>query len=194
MGGLDHFQQESKTLHHQRVTFILLAGIAVLLLFGLLDSFVAPAFSAELLRYRLMAAGLCGLLLLANFFDRSHRWPVLIGFAGYLTVGVAIVLTIYTQGVVPSPFYVGLIVAMTIYSTLAPLSVIQTLASGFVLVGLYGLALVGMAPLDPSQRLDLFSHLFFMICFIFILAEIPERQSGKFIDCMIAKPLPPPQQ
>jgi len=170
MGDLDHFQQESRHLLHQRVTVILLAGIAVLLLFALLDYIVAPAFFAELLRYRLIAAGSCGLLLLANHFDRSHRWPGLIGFSGYLIVGVVIVLTIYRQGVVTTPYYVGLIVAMTIYSSLAPLSVFQTLASGFALVSLYGLAIAFMPPIEPGQRLELFSHLFFMICFIFIAA------------------------
>ena len=32
------------------------------------------------------------------------------------------------------------------------------------------------------------------ICFIFIRPETAERQSGKFVDCVMAKPLPPPQQ
>ncbi len=170
MGGLDHFQQESRYLHHQRVIVILLAGIAVLLLFILLDSIVAPTFFAEFLGYRLMAAGVCSLLLLANYFDQSYRWPGFIGFTGYLTVGITIVLTIYRQDVVTTPHYVGLIVALTIYSTLAPLTVIQTLASGFVLISLYGLVIVFMSPPDPSRQLDLFSHLFFMICFVFIAA------------------------
>jgi len=170
MGGIDHFQQESRYLHHQRVIVILLAGIAVLLLFILLDSIVAPTFFAEFLGYRVLAAGVCSLLLLANYFDRSYRWPGLIGFSGYLAVGITIVLTIYRQDVATTPYYVGLIVAMTIYSTLAPLTVIQTLASGFVLISLYRLVIVFMSPADPSQQLDLFSHLFFMICFVFIAA------------------------
>ena len=170
MGGPNHFQQESRQLHHQRVPVILLAGIAVLLLFTLLDSIVAPAYFAEFLRYRLVATGVCSLLLLANYYDRSCRWTGFIGFAGYLTIGITIVLTIYRQGVVTTPYYVGLIVAMTIYSTLAPLTVLQTLASGIVLISLYGLIIAFMPPIEPGQRLELFSHLFFMICFILIAA------------------------
>lgn len=170
MGSIDHFQQECRQLHHQRVYFILLAGIASLLLFTLLDIILAPAFFAEFLRYRLMAAGFCALLLCANYFDRPHQWTRLIGFAGYFAVGMAIILTIYRHGFATTPYYVGLMVAMTIYTTLAPLTILQTLASGFALVGLFVITTLFMPPLDARQQLELFSNLFFMSCFIFIAA------------------------
>lgn len=171
MENLDPFRQESRQLLHQRVYYILLAGIGVLLLLTLLDSFVDPDVRFELLLYRLLAIGVCVPLLYINHNSRSYRRTWLIGFCGYSAVSLAILSSIYRQGDPTTPYYVGLMVAMTIYTTLAPLSVFQTIASGFALVGLFIITIFFMpAPLDEGQQLGLFSNLFFMIGFIFIAA------------------------
>lgn len=164
------FQQESRLLHHQRVYYILLTGIVVMLLFTALDFFLVPQHFLEFLLCRLFAVGVGGILLVANAADRSHRHAWLIGFGGYLCFGVVILLTVHRQGGIVSPSYVGLIVAMTVYTALAPLTIGQTLIGGFALVVLYPLSLLFADPPTPQQLLELFSHLFFMVCFVLIAA------------------------
>jgi PAS domain S-box-containing protein len=166
----EDFQRESQQLHHRRVYPILLAGVGVMLLFTALDAFLIPHHFYEFLRYRLCAVGMVGLLLVANAFDRRRRRAWLIGFAGYICAGGVILFTVLRTGGVASPYYVGLIVTMTTYTALAPLTVGQTLISGLALVCLYLLSVSFSDALTPYQVTSLFSNLFFMICFVFIAA------------------------
>ncbi len=164
------FQQEVQQLHHRRVYTILLAGMGVMLLFTLLDFLLIRAHFWEFLRYRLGAVGFVGLLLVANYFDRNHSRAWVIGLAGYLFAGCIVLLTIYRMGGIASPYYVGLIVAMTLYTALAPLTIGQTLISGFALVCTYLVFMTMIGSLSEYEVVSLFSNLFFMICFVFIAA------------------------
>jgi PAS domain S-box-containing protein len=164
------YQQEVRHLHHQRVYTILFMGIGLMLLFTGLDYLQVREHFFEFLRYRLAAVALVGLLLVVNALDRKQRLAWYIGFTGYILAGCVVLLTVHRMGGTTSPYYVGLIVIMTLYTVLAPLSVGQTLISGFALVGLYLISLTLIEPLSGYALLSLFSNLFFMICFIFIAA------------------------
>jgi response regulator RpfG family c-di-GMP phosphodiesterase/PAS domain-containing protein len=164
------FQQEVQQLHHRRVYSILLAGMGVMLLFTALDYLLIREHFFEFLRYRLGAVGFVLLLLAANYFDRNHSRAWVIGFSGYLFAGCVVLLTIYRMGGIASPYYVGLIVAMTIYTALAPLTTGQTLISGFALVCIYLVFMAMIGSLSEYEVVSLFSNLFFMICFVFIAA------------------------
>jgi len=170
MDARAQFKQESWQLHHQRVAFILPAGIAVMLLFTVLDAYLAPLHFQELFLFRLLAIGICGLLLAANACDQAYLHPWIIGFIGYLAIGTVILLTVHRLGGIASPSYVGLIVAMTLYTTLAPLTVVQTLVSGFALVALYVLSVLFVEPLPADQWMSLYNNLFFLVCFVLIAA------------------------
>ncbi|MBV5317222.1 MAG: HD domain-containing protein [Desulfobulbaceae bacterium] len=164
------YRQETRQLHHRRVYTILLVGIGMMLLFSLLDYILVPEHFFEFFTYRLLAAGCSCLLLGANYLDQGQRRAWLIGFSGYLCTGLVILLTIHRMGGVISPYYVGLIVTMTIYTVIAPLTFAQTLISGFALVFLYLLSMVFGESLNHFQLMSLFSNLFFMVCFVFIAA------------------------
>ena len=166
----DLFRQENLVLHHHRVYFILLVGIAMMLLFAVLDYILVPEHFSEFLRYRLFACAFGGLLLGLNYHDQEHRKAWVIGFAGYICAGVVILLMIMRMGGVSSPYYVGLIVVMTMYTAIAPLTVVQTLISGLFLVCIYLVAMFFHDSLTPYQLLSLFSNLFFMVCFVCIAA------------------------
>ena len=168
MPTLEKFIQESRQLHHQRVTFILWGGIIII--FSLLDAFLWPVQLQELLDDRSVAIGICCLLLAANSYDRAGRLSLVIGFLGYLTVGVAILLSVYRLGGLTSPHYIGLIVVIALYTALAPLTVVQTLASGLSLSLLYALSVWLTEPPSHDQRMLLFNNLFFIVCFVFIAA------------------------
>jgi PAS domain S-box-containing protein len=167
---LELFCVESRQLHHHRVYIILLVGIGMMLLFSILDTILAPGLASEFLCYRLVATGLCGLLIGTNYRDKGQLSAWLIGFSGYLCAGLAILLTIHRTGGILSPYYVGLIVTMTIYTVIAPLTTSQTLISGFALVAMYLLSLDFVESLTHDQLMSLFSNLFFMVCFVFIAA------------------------
>ncbi|MDD2464003.1 MAG: HD domain-containing protein [Desulfobulbus sp.] len=164
------FQQEVLQLHHQRVYSILLVGIGIMLLFTALDYLLIREHFFEFLRYRLGAVSFVGLLLVANYFDRNHTRAWVIGFTGYLFAGCLVLLTVFRMGGIASPYYVGVIVAMTIYTALAPLSAGQTLVSGFALVTIYLVSMTLIGPLSEYEVVSLFTNLYFMICFVFIAA------------------------
>ncbi len=165
-----NYLQEVQQLHHQRVYSILLVGIGIMVLFTALDYLLIREHFNEFFRYRIGAIGVVGLLLAANYFDRSHARAWAIGFTGYLFAGGIMLLTVLRMGGISSPYYVGVIVAMTIYTALAPLSAGQTLISGFALVAIYLVSMTMLGPLTEYEVLSLFSNLFFMICFVFIAA------------------------
>ncbi|MGD9947109.1 MAG: HD domain-containing phosphohydrolase [Desulfobulbus sp.] len=164
------FQQEVQQLHHKRVYSILLVGIGIMLLFTALDYLLIREHFTEFLRYRLGAVGFVGLLLAANYFDRSHTRAWMIGFTGYLFAGGIAVLTVYRMGEVTSPYYVGVIVVITMYTALAPLNAWQTLISGFALIAIYLVSMTMIGSLSEYEVVSLFSNLFFMISFVFIAA------------------------
>jgi len=164
------FIQESRQLHRQRAAFILWAGIIVILLFSLLDSFLWSVHFQELLGDRIIAIGICCILLVVNGYDHASRLSLVIGFSGYLTIGVVILLSIFHSGGLASPYYIGLIITIALYTTLAPLTVGQTLVSGLSLTALYALTVWPTAPLSSDQGMLLFSNLFFIVCFVLIAA------------------------
>ncbi|MCL2458572.1 MAG: HD domain-containing protein [Desulfobulbus sp.] len=170
MHTLEQFTQESRQLHRQRAAFILWAGIIVILLFSLLDFFLWPAHFHELFCDRIVAIGICGILLVINDYDRAFRLSLVIGFSGYLTVGVVILLSVFRSGGLTSPHYIGLIVAIVLYTALAHLTVGQTLVSGLSLTALYALSIWLAEPLSRDQGMLLFNNLFFIVCFVLIAA------------------------
>ncbi|MDR2551170.1 MAG: HD domain-containing protein [Desulfobulbus sp.] len=171
MHTLEQFIHESRQLHRQRVAFILCAGIIVFLLFSLLDSFLWPIHFQELLHDRIVAVGICSILLVVNGYDRALRLSLVIGFSGYLTVGIVILLSVFRLGGLASPYYIGLIIAIALYTALAPLTVGQTLISGLSLAFLYALSIwLAEEPLSSDQGMLLFNNLFFIVCFVLIAA------------------------
>jgi PAS domain S-box-containing protein len=164
------FQQEVQQLHHRRVYSILLVGMGTMLLFTGLDYLLVRDHFFEFLGYRLGAIGFVGLLLALNACARTHCRAWAIGLTGYFLTGCGVLLTVYRGGGITSPSYVGLIVAMTLYTALAPLSVLQTLISGFSLIGIYLVAMTMIGPLSEYELVSLFSNLFFMTSFVFIAA------------------------
>ncbi|MBM9538379.1 HD domain-containing phosphohydrolase [Desulfobulbus alkaliphilus] len=170
MAAFDHFEAESRQLHQRRVSIMLLVSMGVMFLFTLLDYLLVPEHFSQFFRYRLFAFGCTGLLLVANYRDHDQRRAWVIGFAGYLCIGTVMLLVIHQLGPASSPYYVGLIVVITMYTALIPLTAGQALFSGLSLVSLYLLVVIFTETLDQFQLINLFSHLFFMICFVVIAA------------------------
>lgn len=164
------YREELRDLHHRRVKYILLGGGLLMLLFSVLDYFVVPESFKEFLAYRL-GAGLCVVaLFFYNRRDAEKEFALLTGFAGYLAVVASIILSIYRMEGVESPYYVGLIVAVTLYVTLAPLTPLQTLLSGLVVVAGYVVIALLHEQVGQPHLILLFNHLFFIVCFVLIVS------------------------
>jgi PAS domain S-box-containing protein len=166
------YDEELQQLHHRRVYAILLAGSIIMVLSSVLDTLLVPDYQREFLFCRLGGAA-AGLLLLAiNYYDRQYRHPLAIGFIGYICGSLVILAMIYQMGGIESPYYVGLILAMTIYAALAPLTHIQTLASGLLPVALYCCIVLLAAPSPGSREflLQLYANLFFLVSVVLIIA------------------------
>lgn len=168
--SIEQFRLETQYLHHHRVYYILVVGMATMLLFVLLDFIAAREYFSEFLRYRLFACIIGCLLMGINYLDRTRQRSWAIGFTGYICAGLVIIIMITRTGGISSPYHVGLIVVMTIYTAIAPLTMSQTLISGFTLVCIYLLAMVSLDPGAQHQLLNLFNNLFFMMCFVCIAA------------------------
>lgn len=164
------YHEELQDLHHRRVYYILLAGGILMLLFSVLDLVMAPEFSQEFLICRIFAVIIGIVLLFFNYLDTTKKHPLATGFLGYLCVAIVILAMVYRMGGASSPYYVGLILTMTIYAALAPLTPGQTFNSCFLIVCFYGITLLFSHSLTQSLPPEMFANLFFMISFIFIIA------------------------
>lgn len=149
---------------------MLLVSMGVMVLFALFDYLLVPEYFNQFFRYRLVAFACAGLLLVANYRDANQRHAWAIGFAGYLCIGIAVLLITQQLDPVSSPYYIGLIVVIIMYTALIPLTAGQALFSGLTLVSLYLLVVIFTEALNQYQLINLFSNLFFMICFVFIAA------------------------
>lgn len=167
---MENYREETQSLHHRRVNYIVLGGALLMLLFSLLDYVTVPQLFDTFLNYRVAAAIFGVGLFWVNRYDRKNVYCFWVGFTGFISVIFTMLLIIQQLGGVFSPYYVGLIVAIALYVTLAPLTVLQTLMAGGVLVGGYVATIAFSQPLAPPYLITLFSNLFFMVCFILILA------------------------
>jgi PAS domain S-box-containing protein len=164
------YEDELRDLHHRRVYYITLVGGFLTILFGVLDLIIIPDYFNDFLDYRIVVAVLSMVLLGINYLDKRRRHAAFIGFTEYLLISFVFLLIIYRLGG-DSPYYVGMIVVMTIYSTLAPLTAVQTILSGLFIVFCYAITIqfsssttgIGFSP-------EIFNNLFFVICFVFIIA------------------------
>ncbi len=170
MTQIKSYQEELQDLHHRRVYYILIAGIVIMLLLSLLDLTVGPKFHWNLFVYRTIATCAGMLLIGVNFFDRKKKYPLPIGFIGYICVALSILAALYHAKAISSPHYVGLIILITIYATLAPLTWTDAVASGFIVVELYVITVLLSHSLSSRENIELFNNLFFMICAIFIVS------------------------
>jgi PAS domain S-box-containing protein len=164
------YREEIQELNHRRTFYITLVGGFLTMLFGFLDYIVVPEHFHEFLDYRIAVAILSVVLFVANYFDRKQLYPALIGFTEYLLISLILLLIIYRMDGGDSPYYVGLLVAMTIYSTLATLTAVQTILSGLFIVFCYAITIQLSSPTGGGFSLDVLGNLFFMICFVFIVA------------------------
>lgn len=170
MVNQDEYLKELQDLHHRRVTFILFTGGILILLFASLDYLLVPNLFSEFFIYREAIIMMTFFLLFLNFSDKTRKHPHTIGFLFFILVSLVVLLMIYRMGGVTSPYFVGLILCMAVYSTLAPLTTAQCLIACFLVITFYSLTIIYTHSFHPALFLDFFSNMFFMVSFVFIIA------------------------
>ena len=113
------YGEELLELHHRRVYYILLAGATFMVLFSGLDYFVVPDMFGQFLPCRLAGAAICLLFVFLNYRDKKKRFAFATGFAGYISISLVLLAIIARMEGISSPYYVGLILVMTLYAALA---------------------------------------------------------------------------
>jgi PAS domain S-box-containing protein len=102
------FRVEQVGLTRDRVAIILLLGCVFVPLFGLADYLLYPTHLFRFILYRLIAAGCCLILYIANrqlvLGSRSFH----LGMAAAYVVGGSIIVMIVETGGYPTPYYAGL--------------------------------------------------------------------------------------
>lgn len=164
------YREELRELHHRRAYHITVVGGFLTMLFGFLDFIIAPQHFHEFMGYRLAVFGISLFLLVVNYFDKHQLYAATIGLAEYILISFILLFMIYRMGGGDSPYYVGLIVAMTVYSTLAPVTAAQTIFSGLLIVFCYALTIHLSDSSGFGFSVEVFSNLFFIVCFVFIIA------------------------
>lgn len=167
---MENYREELQQLHHKRIYYILFCCAVMMFLFSFLDYFTVPELYYKFLGYRIGVVVVCLLLFLVNSADKKCRYPLWIGLTAFASVIFVILTMIHQIGGAFSPYYVGLIVSIALYVTLAPLTLSQALVVGSLLICSYLLTIASSHPISSPYLLDLFNNLFFMVCFILIIA------------------------
>ncbi len=170
MDYLAIYHRELQQIHHRRITLVFSAIMVVMLLFALAGYLRTPDRFDDFFRFHAPAMTFVALLMLANHLDHHARHAWLFGFCGYFGTILLLLLLMLYRSDIASPEYVCLIVVMTIYTSIAPLTAGQTLISGLTLISLYLASLVALESLVPSDLPTLYANLFFMLCFVLIAA------------------------
>jgi PAS domain S-box-containing protein len=159
------FQIETLDLYRRRVSVILLVGILLTLASFLLDVLMYPNQILLLLEVRLTSV-LLGLMALGlNHTPLCRRSAPMLGFLAYLLFAGTVLVSIVLLNAPDSPYYVGLVIVITLYLGIAPLFWYQALLAGGLAILAYLLVMVWLV---PAMAPSLWGNSFFMVSFTLI--------------------------
>ncbi|HEB70489.1 MAG TPA: PAS domain S-box protein [Desulfobulbus sp.] len=166
----ERYRHELRRLHHHRGSYMLVVAVVLFLSFSLLDTLLVPLLFLEFLQYRLSISALCILLFFLNYKDVDYKYPNVLTFVAYFFSLFILSLMVVRMGGVTSPYFAGFIVAIVIYTSMVPLTMLQTLISGCLGVGCYLFAILYWCPLQEGQESILINNVFFMSSFVLLVA------------------------
>jgi len=164
------YRNELRRLYHHRGSYMLVVAMVLFVSFSLLDTLLAPSLFLEFFQYRLAVSALCILLFFLNIRDVDCKYPFIIIFVAYFFSFFILSLMVVRMGGVSSPYFAGFIVAIVLYTSMVPLTMFQTLVSGFIGVGFYLVAIFFWCPLLPGQGGIMVNNVFFMSSFVLLVA------------------------
>lgn len=171
--NMPQYLAERSRLLHQRISLTVLLGALLFPLFSILDFVVAREFFTLFFIYRIT----CSTALIAVFFYNSktniaHKVPFSSVILAYCVSSVAISAMIIKLGGYGTGYYMGLILALVICSTILPLSIKQYLICATITYLLYLIPVYLCCDLTTISKSIFISNNFFLISAIIIILYI----------------------
>ncbi|WDP92025.1 MAG: HD domain-containing protein [Desulfobacter sp.] len=131
------FEQETRSLLHQRVRVCIWLGIILYPLFSALDYLVAPDYFMVFFRYRIIFSLSCMALLFFHSLEIFRKHSFLVVLIWFTMASLAISMMIVHLGGFGSYYYVGIILVMMVCSMVLPLDAGQAAFSSLILYAAY---------------------------------------------------------
>lgn len=167
--NLQKYQEETRTLLHQRVTTAVLLGAVLFPCFSILDYVVAPSHFTSFFILRI----LCSLSLLAvyaaNKTSLSRRQPFSTAITAYAVSALTISVMIVKLGGIISSYYIGMVMVMVLSTVILPLNPYQAAVTGLLFYFFYLTTILLYNQPTPANVKIIFNNSFFFISFILII-------------------------
>ncbi len=131
-----------RELIHSRAYVFLLIGVILIPLFAFLDYVAAKEYFRLFFVNRIICASFFIVLIILNYFDKNKKYGLLLVTLGFFAVGLLISHMIIVLGGAESGYYAGIILVLTTYSVIFPLTLIQSLLISSSLFLMYILAVL----------------------------------------------------
>lgn len=164
----EHFSFRINHFFKKRLYLLFWMGFIFFPLFWVLDYFVFPHHFKIFLVLRIMVALFFLLLLLVLSKPGSEKYPFPIALSGLVASGSAISAMIVMTGGYDSLYYVGMICLLVAFTTILPLNLYQSVASGLIMLAIYILPVLIFTIPDPGDGLIFFGNNFFFMFFFMV--------------------------
>ncbi len=155
---------------HSRAYAILWIGLILIPAFSFLDFVVAKDYFRLFFIHRIICSAFFALLILLNFFDKNKKYGLCLVTMGFFAVGLLISNMIVILGGATSGYYVGMILVLTTYCVIFPLTLIQSLLMGGSIFLMYALALFWTKLYEIANITTFIANSIFFIASILIVA------------------------
>ncbi len=167
--NLQKYQEETRTLLHQRINTTVLFGAFLFPCFSILDYVVAPSLFTSFFILRI----LCSLSLLgiyiANRTSFSRRQPFSTAITAYAISALTISIMIIKLGGITSSYYIGMVMVLVVCAVILPLNPYQAAGTGILVYSFYLAPIFIYNQLTPSNLKILFNNTFFFVSFLLII-------------------------
>lgn len=147
------FRAEQARLTTERVSIILFLGCAFVPLFGLADYLIYFDHLFDFVLYRLIAAGCCIILIVANRRFNLGSRSFYLGMAAAYIVGGSIIVMIVQTGGYSTPYYAGLGLVFLGMGAVLPTRTVSLIWHCAILYAIY---LIAVVLFSPPDRIGLF--------------------------------------
>ncbi len=166
----EQYLSERNTLLHHRIALTAILGALLFPLFGILDFIVAREHFALFFIYRI----LCSTALIAIYFYNSksklaHKFPFSSVFLAYFVSTLALSAMIVTLGGYETGYYMGLLLALVVCTTILPLSIKQYLICVLITCVLYVVPVFFFCEMESLSRIVFINNNFFLVCGMLII-------------------------
>jgi len=182
---IEQYQSERNTLLHQRIALTTILGALLFPVFSILDFMVAREHFVLFFIYRILcSAALIAIYFYNNKSELAHKFPFFSAFLAYFVSTLALSAMIVKLGGYETGYYMGLLLALVVCTTLLPLSIQQYLICVLITCLLYVVPVLLFCEMGPLSGIVFINNNFFlisgMIIILFLYYENNRSQALEF--------------